>query len=82
MGGAFAGYNWATQWVGALAAPQYYASPENRWQEVIFEYLPWWMYPNSPGASERFYLGVEEGGAVPWGAWVGPIFWAGSADFV
>ncbi len=79
VGGSFAGYNWITQWVGAMTAPRYYASPENRWQELIFDYIPWWMYPsNFPGVVEGFYLGLEEGAALPWGAWVSPIFWAGS----
>ncbi len=80
VGGSFAGYNWITQWVGAMAAPRYYASPENRWQELIFDYLPWWMFPsNFPGVTEGFFLGLEEGVAVPWGAWIAPIFWAMSA---
>ena len=80
VGGSFAGYNWITQWVGAMAAPRYYASPENRWQELIFDYLPWWMFPsNFPGVTEGFFLGLEEGAAVPWGAWIAPIFWAMSA---
>lgn len=80
VGGSFAGYNWITQWVGAMAAPRYYASPENRWQELIFDYLPWWMFPsNFPGVTEGFFLGLEEGTAVPWGAWIAPVFWAMSA---
>ena len=80
VGGSFAGYNWITQWVGVMSAPHYYASPENRWQELIFQHIPWWMYPsNFPGVVDYFYLGLEEGVAVPWGAWVGPIFWATSA---
>ena len=80
VGGAFAGYNWATQWVGTVAAPRYYASPENRWEELIFEYLPWWMFPaDRPGVVESFYLGLDEGQAIPWSAWVGPLFWATSA---
>ncbi len=80
VGGSFAGYNWITQWVGAMAAPRYYASPENRWQELIFDYLPWWMFPsNFPGVTEGFFLGLEEGATVPWGAWIAPVFWAMSA---
>jgi hypothetical protein len=79
-GGAFAGYNWATQWVGAMAAPRYYASAENRWQEIIFDYLPWWMYPSDfPGVIDRFYTGLNVGEALPWSAWLAPIFWACSA---
>ncbi|MCE2439286.1 MAG: hypothetical protein J4F39_07660 [Candidatus Latescibacteria bacterium] len=80
VGGSFAGYNWITQWVGAMAAPRYYASPENRWRELIFDYLPWWMFPSDfPGVTEGFFLGVEKGAGVPWGAWLGPVFWAMSA---
>ena len=80
IGGSFAGYNWITQWVGVMAAPHYYASPENRWAELIFDYLPWWMYPtNLPGVVDTFYLGLERGAGAPWRAWVGPIFWATSA---
>lgn len=80
-GGAFAGYNWATQWVGTMAAPRYYASPENRWIDLIFEFLPWWMYPvDAPGVVDRFYTGLNYGETVPWGAWVGPVFWALSAS--
>lgn len=80
VGGAFAGYNWATQWVGVMAAPKYYASPENRWEELVFDYLPWWMYPaDRPGVVEGFYLGLDAGQALPWSAWIAPLFWVGSA---
>ena len=59
VGGSFAGYNWITQWVGAMAAPRYYASPENRWQELIFDYLPWWMFPsNFPGGDRGIFSGA------------------------
>ena len=78
VGGSFAGYNWATQWVGTMVAPRYYASPENRWVELIFDYLPWWMYPTHlPGVVEDFYLGAS--GAPPWLAWMGPTLWATAA---
>lgn len=78
VGASFTGYNWVTQWVGTMAAPRYFVSPENRWKELIFDHLPWWMYPaDYPGVVESFYLG--EGQALPWSAWAAPIFWAGSA---
>ena len=80
VGGSFAGYNWITQWVGVMSAPRYYASPENRWVELIFQYLPWWMYPSDfPGVVEGFFLGIGEGDSLPWGAWITPLFWAASA---
>lgn len=75
IGGSFAGYNWSTQWVGTMVGPRYFASPENRWEELVFDYLPWWLYPsNHPGVVENFYMGLEDGGKIPWSAWLGPIF--------
>ena len=80
VGGAFIGYNWATQWVGTMVAPHYYASPENRWETLIFDHMPWWMYPSDhPGVVEGIYLGLPDGAPVPWGAWLGPVFWTASA---
>ena len=40
VGGLFAGFNWATQWAGMMAAPRYFASPENRWEELYFDDYP------------------------------------------
>ncbi|MDA0748672.1 MAG: hypothetical protein O2954_19310 [bacterium] len=80
VGAAFTGYNWVTQWVGSMAAPLYFASPENRWQELLFDHMPWWMYPaRYPGVVESFYLGLGRDEALPWSAWAAPVFWAGSA---
>jgi hypothetical protein len=77
VGGSFAGYTWITQWVGGLSAPRYFASPENRWRELVFDLLPWWMYPlDDRGVTEWFYVGLPEGAGVPWGAWLAPVFWA------
>ena len=77
IGGLFVGYNWASQWVGQMAGPRYLASPENRWEELIFDHLPWWMYPiNAPRVLEGFYQGLGPDGSVPWGAWSMPLFWS------
>lgn len=77
IGGSFAGYTWITQWVGHMAAPHYYASPENRWQELFFADMPWWMYPRDiDGAILHFFNGLPPGAGTPWSAWVTPFFWA------
>ena len=78
-GGMFAGFNWITRWIGGMTAPRYYASPENRWEDLIFDYIPWWLYPtDAPGVVGRFYLGLGRE-ALPWGAWIPPVFWTISA---
>ena len=80
VGGVFPGTNWATAWAGRVGAARYFASAENRWQELIFDDLPWWMFlADSPGVLRGFYEGLEYGEAVPWAAWVAPSFWAISA---
>ena len=79
VGGSFAGYTWITQWVGRMAAPHYYASPENRWAELFFDYLPWWMYPSDSGSAIRhFFNGLPPGANTPWGVWLLPFFWVAS----
>ena len=62
--------------VGVMASPYYYASPENRWGEFILPHLPSWIAPMDWGnAMTWFFEGIPKGQAVPWSAWVVPMFW-------
>ena len=50
----FTGY-----WASTLAAPTYFASPENRWEEAFFDALPWWYMPDaSPAVIRPYYDGL------------------------
>ena len=40
-------YGMSGQVVGILAAPYYFATPENRWAEFIHPYLPRWLIPGN-----------------------------------
>ncbi len=53
--------------VPALAAPVYYASPENNWKELIWEQIPHWFIPWEPAVARGFFVG---GRPVPWGDWL------------
>jgi len=54
----------------------YYASPENRWAEVVQPNVPRWLAPGSHDTIRHLYEGLPEGGAIPWGDWVVPLaFW-------
>jgi hypothetical protein len=67
---------WAAYWTSTMAVPTYYASPENRWTEIIFDILPWWTLPNtSPSVIHPFYDGLSPHANIPWAGWVQPIFW-------
>ncbi|MEE2710870.1 MAG: DUF6785 family protein [Gemmatimonadota bacterium] len=62
--------------VSAIAAPAYFASPENRWDEYVLAHIPSWMYLTNRGdAARSFYEGLQADQAIPWGAWVIPLFW-------
>jgi hypothetical protein len=61
-----------SQLLPIMAAPHHYASPENRWAELVHPYLPAWLVPG-PEAASKFFIGLEEGESIPWGAWVKPL---------
>jgi len=56
-----------------IAAPFYYAAPENLWAEILLPHLPEWLYPGDPLAIKWLYEGVPRSEAMPWGAWAVPL---------
>ncbi len=46
-----------------LAAPLYFASPENQWQEIILPHLPNWAYLSDKLAVKDFFVGFS--GEIP-----------------
>ena len=61
--------------VSVVAAPHFFASPENRWAVTILPYLPQWIVPQSGDALRWFFEGLPTGERIPWSAWVVPMFW-------
>lgn len=69
------GYGMMQMLLPTLGAAHYYASPSNRFQEVVHPYLPRWAIVQG----EEVLKGLFEGNAtVPWGAWLRPILVWGS----
>ena len=67
---------WTAYLVSSISVPTFYASPENRWESVIFNLLPWWMYTErAPGVIRPFYDGLAPGQSIPWIHWFRPLFW-------
>jgi len=60
-------------WLSTIAAPFYYAAPENQWTEIILPYIPKWLYPEDPMAIKWLYEGLPRGEMVPWTAWAMPL---------
>ena len=62
--------------MGVVASPHYFASPENRWGEMILPYLPTWIAPTDAGSvMTHFFEGLPKGRPIPWKPWVVPMFW-------
>jgi hypothetical protein len=54
-------------------AAEYYASPENGWDQLIVPYLPEWVRPTDRQAIQWLFEGKPHDAAIPWGAWVAPL---------
>ena len=62
--------------LGMLAAPYYFASPENRWAELLHPNIPPWLVPTDErGALQAFFEGAPDGYAILWHVWAVPLFW-------
>ena len=62
--------------VSLIAAPNYFASPENQWAERFYEFLPQWLVlSNENGEVSDFFGGLPSDRSIPWHAWMLPLFW-------
>ncbi|MCZ6631770.1 MAG: hypothetical protein O7G87_00055 [bacterium] len=74
--GTVSASGWTTYWGGILSSPVYYASPENRWEELLFDVMPWWCLPQtSTEVIRTFYEGLPDGASIPWGGWAASLYW-------
>ena len=53
-----------------LAAPVYFATPENEWAETLHPHFPKWLIVWDKNAVTNFYEGES---VVPWVLWIKPI---------
>ena len=56
-----------------LAAPFYYATPENRWAEILQPYIKPWLVPHGAENIRTFFEGLPKGTSIPWGTWLKPL---------
>jgi hypothetical protein len=67
---------WAGYIISDIAAPEHFASPENRVRDVAMPYLPDWLFlRESPYAVGGLFAGLPAGDPIPWSSWVRPLFW-------
>ncbi len=64
--------------IGTIIYPYYYASPENRFEELFHDHIPTWMVPQDLKAIKGYYEGLPQGASIPWETWVEPMaYWLG-----
>jgi hypothetical protein len=56
-----------------IDGPFYFASPENKYEQTLWPYIPDWLHPHSERAIAGLYEGLREGQAIPWGEWLIPL---------
>ena len=75
VGASIPTWGTSTYLIAVIAAPRYFASPENQWNEKIVHFIKEWLMPQDMIALRWFYNGIPAGEAIPWGAWAVPLFW-------
>lgn len=59
-----------------IAAPFYYATPENNWIQIIQPHLKPWLFPQGQKVVQYFFEGLPKGEQIPWMAWIKPLsYW-------
>ena len=61
--------------IGTIVYPFYFATPENRFEDLFFDHIPQWMVPRDPEAIKGYYEGLPRGAPIPWEVWVEPMAW-------
>ncbi|MBM4080545.1 MAG: hypothetical protein FJ278_12660, partial [Planctomycetes bacterium] len=61
------------QFLPLLSGSYYYASPENKWDEMIHPYVNPAFVPHSAEAIRWLFEGAPTGARIPWSAWVQPL---------
>ena len=62
--------------IGTIVYPFYYATPENNYAELFYDFIPAWIAPQDFEAIKNYYEGLPQGESIPWGVWVEPMaYW-------
>ncbi len=62
--------------LGTMVYPYYYATPENRYAELLHDHIPTWMVPQDMQSIMHFYEGLPRGASIAWSAWIEPLaYW-------
>ena len=62
-----------TNLIPIISGVTYYATPENRWAELILPHIKSWLIPQNKEAVTYFYEGLPKGMPIPYSAWLIPL---------
>lgn len=61
-----------------LVGYKYYATPENEWENLFYQYIPQWRVVHDEHAIKSFYDGISSNESIPWKPWLVPLaVWTG-----
>lgn len=79
LGSSVAAHDMLQMLVPTMAHPHWFATPENRWEQTIFPYLPRWLVVSDQHALRNYHEGfsslTDPGNYRPW---LQPLFWWGT----
>jgi len=75
LASAIPSWGYTMNMMGLIGGLRYFASPENRWSELILPHVKAWVAPTDDLALRHFFQGLPPGEALPWRAWVLPLAW-------
>ena len=59
-----------------IAGVFYYSTPENNWENLLWDHIPDWAAPRDPQLIRHLFEGAAADQPIPWDAWSGPLlFW-------
>jgi hypothetical protein len=61
--------------LGTISSPYYFATPENRWEDVLLPHMPLWAILTDQAAIRTFHESIPPEESIPWGAWLQPLMW-------
>ena len=73
LASAIPSWGFTMNMMGLIAGIRYYASPENRWGELILPHIKPWLTPVDERALGGFFLGLPADEPYPWRAWAVPL---------
>jgi len=78
LASAIPSWGFTMNMMGLSGGLRYFASPENRWSELILPYVREWVTPTNESALRFFFQGLPPGEPLPWRAWIMPLAWWGT----